>query len=112
MTDPQADPGARWRTPEMAARVRQRNNAERRFRRLGAAAIGSAVAILALLLGSIVYNGYGAFWTTEIRVDIHFDPEAIAPIEGLTRTEREEACHRIEVLECRVERMEKSHLAL
>ncbi len=94
MTDPQIDPGARWRTPEMEARVRRRNNAERRFRRLGAMAIGSAVAILALLLASIVSNGYGAFWTTEMKVDIHFDPAAIDPIEGLTRTEREEVLSR------------------
>jgi phosphate transport system permease protein len=59
--------------------LRRRYAAERRFRLYGLAAIGLAVLMLALLLGSIVSKGYGAFVQTEIGLDIHFDPAVIDP---------------------------------
>ena len=73
MTDP--DSRARWSAPALRARLARRHAAERRFRRLGAAAIVTAMASLALLLASIVWNGHGAFRAAEIRLDIAF-PEA------------------------------------
>ena len=71
----EATPGARWASAAMKERLRRRHRAERRFRRAGAAAIGLAVAGLAVLLGSIAANGFGAFRTSEVRLDVHFDPE-------------------------------------
>jgi phosphate transport system permease protein len=60
----------------MQAQRRRRARAERRFRRAGQLAIGVAIAGLVVLLGSIVANGFGAFRGSEIRLDVHFDPEA------------------------------------
>jgi phosphate transport system permease protein len=68
------------RHPDLSERrLRRRYAAERRFRLYGLAAIGLAVLMLALLLGSIVSKGYGAFVQTEIGLDIHFDPAVIDP---------------------------------
>jgi phosphate transport system permease protein len=68
------------RRPDLSeARLRRRYAAERRFRFYGLAAIGLAVLMLALLLGSIVSKGYTAFLQTRIGLDIHFDPAVIDP---------------------------------
>jgi phosphate transport system permease protein len=65
----------RWSSTRMQARLRRRRTAERRFRRLGVAAILTAVASLAVLLASIAWNGAGAFRGAEIALDIHFDAQ-------------------------------------
>jgi phosphate transport system permease protein len=71
---------APFRRPDLSeARLRRRYAAERRFRAYGLTAIGLAVLMLALLLGSIVARGYTAFVKTEIGLDIHFDPAVIDP---------------------------------
>jgi phosphate transport system permease protein len=75
MTDPH--PGARWKTPEMTARLARRHASERRFRRLGLAAILTAMAGLAVLLISILSKGVPAFWATEVRLDVRFDAEVM-----------------------------------
>ena len=68
------------RRPDLSeARLHRRYAAERRFRLYGLAAIGLAVLMLALLLGSIVSKGYTAFLQTRIGLDIHFDPAVIDP---------------------------------
>jgi phosphate transport system permease protein len=68
------------RRPDLSERrLRRRYAAERRFRLYGLAAIGLAVLMLALLLGSIVAKGYTAFVQTEIGLDIDFDPGVIDP---------------------------------
>ncbi|MEW6428004.1 MAG: phosphate ABC transporter permease PstA [Thermodesulfobacteriota bacterium] len=50
---------------------------ERRFRRMGQAAICLALGFLVLLLGTILVNGYPAFRQTLIRLEISFDPAVV-----------------------------------
>jgi len=60
-------------------RLKRRYAAERRFRLYGASAIGAALAILGLLIGTIVLNGYTAFMLTYVALPIHLDAQAIDP---------------------------------
>src|SRR5690606_14664399 len=60
------------------ARLGARYRAERRFRAYGVAAIGVAIAALALLLGSIAIQSASAFWTYELELNVYVDPERIA----------------------------------
>ena len=71
------EPGARWSSPEMRSRLAKRHAAERRFRRAGLAAIALAVASLGVLLVSIAWRGMPAFRTTDLRLDVGFDPVAL-----------------------------------
>lgn len=64
---------------EQQARLKARYRADRRFRFYGLGAIGLALAMLLLLLGSIVLQGYSAFWQTQIRLPIEFSAELITP---------------------------------
>ena len=59
------------------ARTRRRNAAEKRFRAYGLAAIGTGLFFLVVLLGSILYNGVGAFQQTFINVPVYLDPERL-----------------------------------
>ncbi|MGH8496908.1 MAG: phosphate ABC transporter permease PstA [Gammaproteobacteria bacterium] len=61
------------------AGLRRRYAAERRFRFYGLAAVLVGLLFLSTLLVSIVGQGWPAFQQTQIRLDIHFDPEQIAP---------------------------------
>lgn len=70
---------------QQAARLRSRYRADRRFRLYGLGAIALAIAMLMLLLGSIVSQGYSAFWQTEIRLPVEFSIEAISPDGKLDR---------------------------
>jgi len=68
------------RRPDLsAARLNKRYAAERRFKLYGLLAVCVAVGMLIVLLGSIVANGYTAFWQTHVAVDVRLDPEVIAP---------------------------------
>jgi phosphate transport system permease protein len=89
-----ADPRARWSTAEMQARVRRRHRAEARFRRLGMLAIAAAGAALAVLLGSIVSNGYGAFQQTRVLLDLDYDPVALGVKPGPEGQDLEDALRR------------------
>ncbi len=60
-------------------RLKRRYAAERRFRLYGASAIAAALLILALLVGTIVANGYTAFALTYVSVPVHLDAQAIDP---------------------------------
>src|SRR3546814_11444060 len=60
-------------------RLRRRYAAERRFRLYGATAVCVAVAVLLLLIGSIVAQGYSAFVEHEIALDVTFDAQTIHP---------------------------------
>ena len=60
-------------------RLRRRYAAERRFRMYGAGAIIAAVLVLVTLLGSIISQGYTAFWNHEIALNVTFDPQVIDP---------------------------------
>lgn len=64
---------------EAEARRRRRMAAERRFRRLGLAAVAAALGFLAVFLGSIASRGYLGFIQTEILVPVVFAPEAVDP---------------------------------
>ena len=72
--------GAAIHTSEEARRrLRKRYAAERRFRRLGAAALAAALLALAVLLVSIVSRGWTAFYQHEVALEVHFDPELLDP---------------------------------
>ena len=60
----------------------RRYASERRFRRLGLAAVITGLAFLGLLLTSIVGNGYGAFTQTLIKLDVPLDAAVIDPQGG------------------------------
>ena len=55
------------------ARLAKRNKAETRFRLTGLAAIIVALSFLVFLLGSIIAQGYGAFWTYSVKVPVAVD---------------------------------------
>ena len=68
------------RRPDLSAgRIRRRYAAERRFRLYGLTAISIAIAMLALLLGTIVVKGSTAFLQTHIALDVTFDKTEIDP---------------------------------
>src|SRR5262245_20876245 len=87
MTEP--SPASRWSSEPMRRRLRRRHLAERRFRRLGLAAVGVALLALATLLGSIVSNGYTAFLRTRIALDVFFDPAVIGALAEAPADERD-----------------------
>jgi len=70
---PSADP--------VAARLKRRHAAERRFRAFGLGAVLFALGFLGILLTTIVSHGITAFVSTYVKVEIHFDP-ALLGIEG------------------------------
>ncbi|MGE3969100.1 MAG: phosphate ABC transporter permease PstA [Dongiaceae bacterium] len=79
MTDLAVRPMA-LRHPDLSAtRLRRRYAAERRFRFYGILAVAVAAGMLGLLLGSILYKGYSAFYRTEIALPVNFDPAVIDP---------------------------------
>ena len=53
----------------------KRYRSEKRFQRLGMAAIFISLLFLAVLFISIAAKGYTAFWQTYIQLDIYLDPE-------------------------------------
>ena len=65
--------------PRFQARLRRRYASERRFQWLGRIALALGGAFLALILGTIVANGYTAWQQTFIALDIHFAPERLDP---------------------------------
>jgi phosphate transport system permease protein len=60
-------------------RLTRRLRAEKRFRAYGVAAIALALAVLALLFGSIVLGGAGSFTRSVARLEISFDPALVDP---------------------------------
>jgi len=71
--------GPRPSFDDAAALTQRRYTRERRVKALGLAAIGIAVALLALLLSSVIRQGYSAFWQTYIRLDISLEAAKIDP---------------------------------
>lgn len=57
----------------------KRKTRERRFRLLGLGAVVLGLTFLLIMFSSILYNGIGAFWQTEIRLAIDFDQDVIDP---------------------------------
>jgi phosphate transport system permease protein len=72
-----ADPRSHWQSEGFKVRLRRRNSYERRFRRLGVAAVLLAGASLAVLLVSVLSNGFRAAYRTEFALDVDFDPEIL-----------------------------------
>jgi phosphate transport system permease protein len=70
-------------TEAARARLRRRYAADRRFRQAGLAAVLFGIVALGFLLVTILSNGMTAFRQTELRLDIAFSREVIAP-EGKT----------------------------
>ena len=68
-----------------AARLRERRNAERRFKLYGQAAIGIAISFLVILLVSIIFKASSAF--TQHMVDITLDRPDFAEQSEFTVTE-------------------------
>ncbi|MGP9820059.1 phosphate ABC transporter permease PstA [Salinarimonas sp. NSM] len=66
-----------WTSPEAEARRRGRRAAESRLRIYGLVAIATALGLLAILVGSLVLNGYRAFTQTQIALEIFVDPGAV-----------------------------------
>ncbi|MBM4381837.1 MAG: phosphate ABC transporter permease PstA [Deltaproteobacteria bacterium] len=61
------------------ALLKKRYAAERRFRRVGLAAVGVALTALAVLLGSIVWQGVPAFTEHRVRLEVVLDEAEIDP---------------------------------
>jgi phosphate transport system permease protein len=96
MTEPRLEAGGRRASPATARRLARRHAAERRFRRLGLAAIGTAVAMLIALLGSIAANGWRAFLQTEIRVDVEFDRSELEALEAASLEDAARAANQLD----------------
>lgn len=67
------------------ARLQQRYAVERRFRFYGVASIIVALSFLAILLFSIISQGYTAFAQTEVRLPVTFDASVIDPDGARTK---------------------------
>jgi len=81
------EPKSYWQSGRFKQRLRRRHAYERRFRRLGIAAVLLAAASLAVLLVSVLSNGFRAAYRTEIALDVEFDPEILgidSPRSGFT----------------------------
>jgi len=70
--------GAKKRTVDMVqASLGRRYRSEKRFRRMGMAAIVCSMLFLAFLFISIIGNGYSAFFQTFVQLDVFFDPQIL-----------------------------------
>ena len=77
--------GFDWSSATAARTRKRRYAADRRLRLYGMAAIFTAVALLAILIGSLVSTGYLAFVQTHVAVEFTIDPEHVEaekPTEG------------------------------
>ena len=78
MTDAVSTSGAvSARAEKLQARLKSRYARENRFKWYGRVAIGSALLFLVILLGSIVAQGYTAFYTHSVTVPVYMDPARI-----------------------------------
>ena len=71
-------PRAAAAAPERRS-TKKRRAAERRFRAYGVAAIALAMGALLWLIFSIVSTGYSAFVQTNVKLNVHFDPQVVDP---------------------------------
>jgi len=63
----------------VAASLKKRYAAERRFRMYGIGAIAFAAFCVTLLFFTIISNGYTAFWQTNMRLEVTLFPQDIDP---------------------------------
>ena len=71
-------------SPAFNKRLRQRYAAEQRFKMFGIGAISVALIFLVFLIGTIVSNGYSAFWQTFIKLDVELE-KSYFPEENLAQ---------------------------
>jgi phosphate transport system permease protein len=71
-------PTAGRSTGAAEARRRKRYARERRLRIYGMTAIVTALSLLAILVGSLVLNGYRAFVQTHVAVEFYIDPQYVS----------------------------------
>jgi phosphate transport system permease protein len=67
------------RSAAQRALSKRRYAAERRFRRIGVAAVLAALAALAGLLGSVIWQGVPAFFEHRVRLAVRLDPQVLDP---------------------------------
>ncbi len=72
-------PSTRRTVDIVMASLARRRRAEKRFRAYGLISITIGLCFLVVLFGSIIGNGYTAFWHTSIGLDVNFDPAVIDP---------------------------------
>ena len=63
----------RWETQHFKRRLQRRRAAEKRFQWYGIGAVVLGLSFVFLLFFSIAINGVGAFWQTQIQMEIYFD---------------------------------------
>ncbi len=63
----------------VAASLKKRHAAERRFRTFGAAAVVAALAALSILFADIISKGYTAFRQTHVELNVFLDPGVLDP---------------------------------
>jgi len=64
----------------IAAGLKRRHAAEKRFQLMGAMAVGLSLAFLSFLFVSIIAKGYSAFQRTHVLLDIQFEEVLIDPV--------------------------------
>ncbi|RMF95957.1 MAG: phosphate ABC transporter permease PstA [Gammaproteobacteria bacterium] len=64
------------------ASLGRRYRQERRFRLYGLASALLGLMFVGLIFGTIISNGYTAFWQTQVLIDVYFDPAVIDPGGG------------------------------
>jgi phosphate transport system permease protein len=85
MTDTALPTSIDWSNSAAVARRRRRHSAEWRLRAYGLGAILTAIGLLALLLVSLIYNGYQAFVQTMVTLDVTISEKYVSrdnPREG------------------------------
>ena len=70
--------GSHWDDTAFKRRLRRRRAAEKRFKWYGIGAVLLGIFFVFVLFFSIAVNGVGAFWQTQIQLDIYFDPAEIS----------------------------------
>ena len=68
-----------WTSEATRGRLRARRRKQGWLKAVGIASIGIAFAMLAILIGSLVFSGYKAFVQTHLEVAVYYDPALIQP---------------------------------
>ena len=78
--------GGAWQDADWTKRrLRRRYRAERRFKAYGIIAVAVALAFLALLIGSVIAEGYPAFVRTSVALEVDFDADGPRRRRGAER---------------------------
>ncbi len=70
---------------KVKASLKKRKSKEGRFRFYGIVSISAAILFLVILIASITSQGYTAFFTTELKLEVSLDPETLG-LSGSTPT--------------------------